>query len=949
MILRLRLSQLLLALLLIFSSQKSFSQCFQIESILVDACDTGADEGLNEMVRFKVGNAAVNTSNLSVTWPNNAWTGLIQNAATAAKVVILNTQVQAAGGCGQILEPTGGVLPANAKVVLVTSHNFGVTANVFGALTQNIYIIFQNNPNVTAGHFANYNAASSIRTLTMNFGSCSDTVSYDRSLLVNTNGTSGGSAALQNGSTVNFTDAGIASYANMGCVAPVDIFMVDAGVSVVNACPGATISLSGSAVGQIGVAWTALTGTFSASTALNTNYTLPVNASGTIVLVLTATNSCNNTITDIVTVNVTSTVTPAFSAVAPICTGAALAPLPTTSVNGITGSWSPALNNTATTTYTFTPNAGQCSNTATLTITVTSPVTPTFNPVPAICSGATLSPLPTTSTNGITGTWSPALSNTATTTYTFTPNAGQCSTTTTLTITVNQGNTVPTFIPVNTICPGAQVSPLIPTSTNGITGVWTPAFNNQAPTTYTFTPNAGQCATTTTLTVTVVNLVTPAFNTVAAVCAGATIPPLPTTSTNNITGTWSPALNNLATTVYTFTPTAGQCASTATLTVTVIPANTIPTFNPVAAVCSGTAVAALPTTSLNGIVGTWSPALNNTATTTYTFTPNAGQCAVTTILTVVVNVGITPTFNQVAAICTGDALSALPTTSLNGITGSWSPALNNAATTTYTFTPDTAICPLTATMTIVVNPANTVPTFTAIGPVCNGANLFPLPTTSMNNITGSWSPALNNTATTTYTFTPDAGQCATTTTLEIIIGNGIDFVVNGACSNNNFVFRIADLNATFDMESANYIWKNNSGAIVGNNEPTFNATAYLNSTAEIEQLPLTFTVTVNSAEDCTKTVPFVLSSIYCDIQKGISPNNDTKNDFFDLAMMDVRKLEIFNRYGTVVYTKSGYTNQWHGQSEKGEELPDGTYYYVIEFNSNSTAKTGWIYINKEAN
>ena len=37
----------------------------------------------------------------------------------------------------------------------------------------------------------------------------------------------------------------------------------------------------------------------------------------------------------------------------------------------------------------------------------------------------------------------------------------------------------------------------------------------------------------------------------------------------------------------------------------------------------------LPTSSNNGITGTWSPATINTATvgtTTYTFTPAAGQC-----------------------------------------------------------------------------------------------------------------------------------------------------------------------------------------------------------------------------------------------------------------------------------------------------------------------------------
>ena len=143
---------------------------------------------------------------------------------------------------------------------------------------------------------------------------------------------------------------------------------------------------------------------------------------------------------------------------------------------------------------------------------------------------------------------------------------------------------------------------------------------------------------------------------------------------------------------------------------------------PVAAICSGDALLALPTTSLNGITGSWAPALNNSATTTYTFTPNAGQCATTTTLIITVNPNITPTFNAVAAICSGGALTALPTTSLNGITGTWSPALNNTATTTYTFTPTAGLCATTTTLTITVNP-NVTPTFTPVAAILFWGNI----------------------------------------------------------------------------------------------------------------------------------------------------------------------------------------------------------------------------------
>ncbi|PWH84043.1 hypothetical protein DIS18_05715 [Algibacter marinivivus] len=472
------------------------------------------------------------------------------------------------------------------------------------------------------------------------------------------------------------------------------------------------------------------------------------------------------TITVTVTISNTSPTSPTFTQVPAICSGDTLSALPTTSNNSITGTWSPALDNTATTTYTFTPDAGQCASTQTMTITVNPPVTPTFTQVPAICSGDTLSALPTTSNNSITGTWSPALDNTATTTYTFTPDAGQCASTQTMTITVNPSVT-PTFTQISAICAGDTLSALPTTSNNSITGTWSPALDNTTTTTYTFTPDAGQCASTQTMTVTVNPSVTPTFTQVSAICNGDTLSALPTISNNSITGTWSPALDNTATTTYTFTPDAGQCASSQTMTITVNPTVT-PTFTQVSAICAGDTLSALPTTSNNSITGTWSPALDNTATTTYTFTPDAGQCASTQTMTITVNPSVTPTFTQVSAICSGDTLSALPTTSNNSITGTWSPALDNTATTTYTFTPDAGQCASTQTMTITVNPSVT-PAFTQISAICSGDTLSALPTTSNNSITGRWSPALDNTATTTYTFTPDAGQCASTQTMTIAV------------------------------------------------------------------------------------------------------------------------------------------------------------------------------------
>ncbi len=259
----------------------------------------------------------------------------------------------------------------------------------------------------------------------------------------------------------------------------------------------------------------------------------------------------------------------------------------------------------------------------------------------------------------------------------------------------------------------------------------------------------------------------PTFTPVSPVCAGATLAALPTYSTNSIYGIWNPAIDNTKTTDYTFTPEAGQCANSATMTIEVIP-NETPTFTQVSPICAGTTLAALPTTSNNGIKGSWGQTLDNTKTTNYTFTPDAGQCANSTTMTIEVIPNETPTFTQVSPICAGATLAALPTSSTNSISGTWNPAIDNTKTTDYTFTPTTGQCANTATMTITVNPKVT-PTFTPVATICSGATLVALPTSSTNSISGTWNPAIDNTKTTDYTFTPDIGQCASIASMTILV------------------------------------------------------------------------------------------------------------------------------------------------------------------------------------
>ncbi len=533
------------------------------------------------------------------------------------------------------------------------------------------------------------------------------------------------------------------------------------------------------------------------------------------------------------TVVVNPNVTPTFTQVAPICSGGSFS-LPTTSNNGVTGTWAPAIDNTATTTYTFTPGIGQCGTTATMTVVVNPNVTPTFTAVAPICSGASLSALPTVSNNGISGTWSPALDNTATTTYTFTPDAGQCATTATLTITVNV--TPPPTSPDLTVtftgqCGflsgtyayegllngkasyGLTSDPTLKVSFDGTKWVlW--CCSNIASTGFINTNvPAGLYPPLTGWTVTQCNNGTMDIspNSNFTLCTGATIADIPLTGTSlqwydaATNGNSLPTSTVLTSGSYYVTQTQNGCESSRGEVVVTINPNVTPTFTQVGPICLGETLSALPTTSLNGITGTWAPALDASTTTTYTFTPTAGQCATTANMTIVVNPNVTPSFTQVSPICSGGSFS-LAATSNNGITGTWSPAIDNTATTTYTFTPDAGQCATTATMTVVVNP-NITPSFTQVAPICAGGS-FSLPTTSTNSITGTWAPAVDNTATTTYTFTPDAGQCAVTATMTVVVN---PLPTTPIVTSNSPVCEGGTLNLSVTNAASGYTMNPNSG------------------------------------------------------------------------------------------------------------------------------------------
>ncbi|WPR72634.1 Ig-like domain-containing protein [Flavobacterium sp. NG2] len=196
-----------------------------------------------------------------------------------------------------------------------------------------------------------------------------------------------------------------------------------------------------------------------------------------------------------------------------------------------------------------------------------------------------------------------------------------------------------------------------------------------------------------------------------------------------------------------------------------------------------------------------------------------------------------------------------------------------------------------------------------------------------------------------YVVTATSGACSSSATITVNpVPPQIQFESTGDCIDKDYVLTASPFNNSYDASTVNYEWKDNLGNIVGTNSNVLNATDVVNSMSGAVNYPLTFTLKVSSdLTKCSTVNNVTIESVFCNIQKGISPDGNGSNDFFDLKFMDVSYLQIFDRYGIRVYDQHNYKDQWKGQSNKGEELPSATYYYVIDFN-NGKSRTGWIYL-----
>jgi gliding motility-associated-like protein len=129
----------------------------------------------------------------------------------------------------------------------------------------------------------------------------------------------------------------------------------------------------------------------------------------------------------------------------------------------------------------------------------------------------------------------------------------------------------------------------------------------------------------------------------------------------------------------------------------------------------------------------------------------------------------------------------------------------------------------------------------------------------------------------------------------------------------------------------------------GNGQTSSNIT----ETGIVYSSPGVYTVNlvITSPEGCLASVTQTLEVFageFGPIPELVTPNGDNLNDYFKINGIERypdNELQVFNRWGNLVYSMKGYTNSngWDGKTNSGnksgnEKLPAGTYFYLLNLN-----------------
>jgi gliding motility-associated-like protein len=293
------------------------------------------------------------------------------------------------------------------------------------------------------------------------------------------------------------------------------------------------------------------------------------------------------------------------------------------------------------------------------------------------------------------------------------------------------------------------------------------------------------------------------------------------------------------------------------------------------------------------------------------------------------------------ANCSGCIYQWIPGTGLSDSTVA-QPKANPAAATTYvlvmTDTSTGTVCEWTSTDTITVSvlPAAQYDTADAgtAQTICEGDSII-IGTPPCSGCYYNWqsSGGLTDTAiaqpiafplqTTTYVLTmiDSVSPCFPKTTIDSVTVTIISSTNNAnagndqtSCEGESVVLgTVLCSGCTYQWQPSTWL----SDATIAQPAATpLQTTAYI--LVMTDSFPPCVKITTDAitvfVEDCT-----------LEIYNIFTPNADTKNDFFFIKNLPSNSaLQVFNRWGSVVFQSDNYNNKWDGDA-----VPDGTYYYIL--------------------
>ena len=191
----------------------------------------------------------------------------------------------------------------------------------------------------------------------------------------------------------------------------------------------------------------------------------------------------------------------------------------------------------------------------------------------------------------------------------------------------------------------------------------------------------------------------------------------------------------------------------------------------------------------------------------------------------------------------------------------------------------------------------------------------------------------------------DTNSCAKTVQYVAEVGTAPALNIGGdtlVCSGDAVELMVTD-DAAY-----NYNWTTNTDLLSITNDAITTATVDNTTTFEVE---------VEWAEGCTETLAITINvddtQDECEEFRmppnTITPNGDNMNDTWKIPNLDTTYPEhiisIYNRWGQMLIEFENYADQWNGEINDGSELPEGTYYYILQRTpSDSEPLTGTITI-----